>query len=336
MVGSGVGAKHGILFKTAASLESAGRVSTVVLDKTGTITKGEPSVTDVLPADGITSDMLLQLAVTLEANSEHPLAHAIRRKAEEIGLRPETVSAFTVLPGNGLRTYCGTALLCGGSLSHMETVLKTPMPAALRTAAESMAQEGKTPLAFSRDGKLLGIIAVADTIKEDSPDAIRQLREMGIRVVMLTGDNARTAAAVGTAVGVDEVIAGVLPDGKEEVIRTLRESGHVAMVGDGINDAPALAAADIGISMGSGTDIAIETSSVTLAASDLTALARMLHLSRLTMSTIRQNLFWALIYNIVGIPLAACGYLSPLICGTAMAFSSVSVVLSSLRLAKRT
>ena len=339
MVGSGVGAKHGILFKTAASLESAGRVSTVVLDKTGTITKGEPSVTDVLPADGITSDMLLQLAVTLEANSEHPLAHAIRRKAEEIGLRPETVSAFTVLPGNGLRAYCGTALLCGGSLSHMETVLKTPMPAALRTAAESMAQEGKTPLAFSRDGKLLGIIAVADTIKEDSPDAIRQLREMGIRVVMLTGDHARTAAAVGTAVGVDEVIAGVLPDGKEEVIRTLRESGHVAMVGDGINDAPALMRADLGIAIGAGADVALDAADMVLVKSRLSDVPAAIRLGRAVLQNIRENLFWAFGYNIIGIPLAAGLFIpfggwemNPMFGAAAMSLSSFLVVSNALRL----
>ena len=339
MVGSGVGAKNGILFKTAASLESAGRVTVVALDKTGTITRGEPSVTDLLPADGVSAQELLSYAASLEENSEHPLARAIRQKAAEDGVSVDAVTDFEILPGSGLQAMHENVRLCGGSLRHMASVLKSPLPQSVRTAAEAFAKQGKTPLAFSRDGSLLGIIAVADTVKEDSPEAIRQLREMGIRVVMLTGDNAQTAAAVGAAAGVDEVIAGVLPDGKEEVIRTLRESGHVAMVGDGINDAPALTRADHGIAIGAGADVAVDSADAVLMQSRLSDVPAAIRLGRAVLTNIRENLFWAFGYNIIGIPLAAGLFIplggwemNPMFGAAAMSISSFLVVSNALRL----
>ncbi len=339
MVGSGVGAKHGILFKTAASLEMAGRITTVALDKTGTITRGEPSVTDLLPAVGITEETLLRCAASLEANSEHPLARAIRKKAEEDDITAEPVTEFTVLPGSGLRAKQDTSTLCGGSMHHMASVLPTAIPSTMKEAAEAFAKQGKTPLAFSRDNKLLGIIAVADTVKEDSPEAIRQLREMGIRVVMLTGDNAATAAAVGIAAGVDEVIAGVLPDGKETVIASLQETGHVAMVGDGINDAPALTRADLGIAIGAGADVAVDAADTVLMQSRLSDIPAAIRLGRAVLQNIRENLFWAFGYNVIGIPLAAGLFIplggwemNPMFGAAAMSVSSFLVVSNALRL----
>lgn len=339
MVGSGVGAKNGILFKTAASLESAGRVNIVALDKTGTITRGEPSVTDILPASGITEETLLRCAVSLEANSEHPLARAIRNQAEADGITAEPVTEFEILPGSGLRAKHGTTRLCGGSLRHMESILQRAITPAIRNTAEQLAKQGKTPLFFSRDGVLLGIIAVADTVKEDSPDAIRELREMGIRVIMLTGDNAATAAAVGSAAGVDEVIAGVLPDGKEEVIRRLCEGGHVAMVGDGINDAPALTRADLGIAIGAGADVAVDSADMVLMKSRLSDVPAAIRLGRAVLQNIRENLFWAFGYNIIGIPLAAGLFIplggwemNPMFGAAAMSISSFLVVSNALRL----
>ncbi|MBE6656976.1 MAG: heavy metal translocating P-type ATPase [Ruminococcaceae bacterium] len=339
MVGSGVGAKNGILFKTAASLESAGRVTIVALDKTGTITCGEPSVTDLLPADGISAEMLLSCAASLEKNSEHPLARAIRRQAEEEDIPADNVTDFEILPGNGLRAKCGDALLCGGSLRYIASVLSTPISASVHSAAQTLAEQGKTPLFFAKNGRLLGIIAAADTVKEDSPEAIRQLREMGIRVVMLTGDNAATAAAVGSAAGVDEVIAGVLPDGKEEVIRRLRETGHVAMVGDGINDAPALTRADLGIAIGAGADVAVDSADMVLMKSRLSDVPAAIRLGRAVLQNIRENLFWAFGYNIIGIPLAAGLFIplggwemNPMFGAAAMSISSFLVVSNALRL----
>ncbi len=339
MVGSGVGAKHGILFKTAASLESAGRVQTVALDKTGTITCGTPSVTDLLPADGITADELLSLAAALEENSEHPLAHAIRQRAAEDGITPSPVSDFEILPGSGLRAVLDGHVLTGGSLHHMETVLGHALPAALRTSAEALANQGKTPLCFACDTQLLGIIAAADTIRDDSPEAIRQLREMGIRVVMLTGDNAVTAAAVGAAAGVDEVIAGVLPDGKETVIAELRRTGHTAMVGDAINEAPALPPADPGIAIGAGADDAVDSADAVLMKSRLSDVPAAIRLGRAVLRNIRENLFWAFGYNIIGIPLAAGLFIplggwemNPMFGAAAMSISSFLVVSNALRL----
>ena len=339
MVGSGVGAKNGILFKTAASLEAAGRIEIVALDKTGTVTQGEPSVTDLLPADGIAAETLLSLAAALENNSEHPLARAIRKKAEETGITPEPVTEFEILPGNGLRARLENIPLHGGSIAHMQTVIGKALPAAMQKAAEAFAHEGKTPLVFSRDNNLLGIIAVADTVKEDSPDAIRQLRDMGIRVILLTGDNAQTAAAVGAAAGVDEVIAGVLPDGKEAVIASLRESGCVAMVGDGINDAPALMRADIGIAIGAGADVAIDSADMVLVKSRLSDVPAAIRLGRAVLQNIRENLFWAFGYNIIGIPLAAGLFIplggwemNPMFGAAAMSISSFLVVSNALRL----
>ena len=339
MVGNGVGAKNGILFKTAASLESAGRVSIVALDKTGTVTRGEPSVTDLLPADGISGEALLSLAASLEASSEHPLARAVCRKAAEVGLSADAVTDFEILPGNGLRARCGNALLYGGNLRYISTVLSTSVPTQMRDAADNYAQQGKTPMFFARDGHLLGIIAAADTVKEDSPDAIRQLREMGIRVILLTGDNARTAAAVGAAAGVDEVIAGVLPDGKEAVIASLRRTGHVAMVGDGINDAPALMRADLGIAIGAGSDIAIDSADTVLMKSRLSDVPAAIRLGRAVLQNIRENLFWAFGYNIIGIPLAAGLFIplggwemNPMFGAAAMSLSSFLVVSNALRL----
>ena len=339
MVGGGVGAKNGILFKTAAALESAGRVSIVALDKTGTVTCGEPSVTAILPYGDITEDALLCTAAALEANSEHPLARAIRKKAEECGITPTPVTDFEILPGCGLRAVQNNARLYGGNLRYIESTVRDAVPAEVLAASEALANRGSTPLYFSRDGKLLGIIAAADTLREDSTEAVRQLREMGIRVVLLTGDNARTAAAVGAAAGVDEVIAGVLPDGKEEVIRALQETGHVAMVGDGINDAPALTRADLGIAIGAGADVAVDAADTVLIHSRPSDIPAAIRLGRAVLKNIRENLFWAFGYNIIGIPLAAGLFIplggwemNPMFGAAAMSVSSFLVVSNALRL----
>ena len=336
MAGNGMGAKNGILFKTAASLEAAGRTEIVALDKTGTITSGEPKVTDILPADGVTEDELLHLAYALERKSEHPLARAILQTAEERQLAAAEVTDFRVLPGNGLTARWNGAALAGGSLNFIRT--QADVPAAIRSQAERLAEQGKTPLFFSRDGALAGIIAVADVIKEDSPRAVRELQNMGIHVVMLTGDNERTAKAIGAQAGVDEVIAGVLPDGKESVIRALKQKGKVAMVGDGINDAPALTRADIGIAIGAGTDVAIDAADVVLRKSRLSDVPAAIRLSRATLRNIHQNLFWAFFYNTIGIPLAAGVFiplgltLNPMFGAAAMSLSSFCVVSNALRL----
>ena len=338
MVGNGVGAKHGILFKTAVSLEEAGRVQIVALDKTGTITSGEPKVTDLLPADGVEEEELLSLAFALEAKSEHPLARAIIEGAQEKGIEaPGSVSDFQALPGNGLTAVLNGSALSGGNLNFITTHAEVPQ--SLRDQADRLAKSGKTPLFFSRDRRLLGIIAVADVIKEDSPQAIRELQNMGIRVVMLTGDNERTAQAIGRQAGVDEVIAGVLPDGKEAVIRSLRQQGKVAMVGDGINDAPALTRADIGIAIGAGTDIAIDAADIVLMKSRLSDVPAAIRLSRAALRNIHENLFWAFFYNVIGIPLAAGVWiplfgwkLSPMFGAAAMSLSSFCVVTNALRL----
>ena len=337
MVGNGMGAKNGILFKTAVSLEEAGKVNTVVLDKTGTITKGEPKVTDIIPAEGITETALLELAYALEVKSEHPLAGAVVSRAKELEMTAAEVTEFVVLPGNGLTACLDGKTLIGGSLSFMEQ--KIGASDGIRSRAQRLAEEGKTPLLFARDEEILGIIAVADIIKEDSPEAIRQLQNMGIEVVMLTGDNERTAAAVGRQAGVDQVIAGVLPDGKEAEIRRLKRRGKVAMVGDGINDAPALTRADIGIAIGAGTDVAIDAADVVLMNSHLSDVPAAIRLSRATLKNIHENLFWAFIYNIIGIPLAAgvwiplLGWqLNPMFGAAAMSLSSFCVVTNALRL----
>ena len=333
MVGSGVGATNGILFKNAVSLENLSHERTVVLDKTGTITKGTPSVTDVFSTQD-SPEELLRMAFSLEIKSEHPLSRAVVEYAKRHGQTPLDTTDFQVVSGKGVKAMFEGEEVVGGNKEFVGEYAK--IPEVIVEKADALSSDGKTVLYFSRGENLLGIIAVADTLRAEAKKAVRALHDMNITVCMITGDNERTARRIAEELGLDNYRAETLPQDKAAIIEDLRKQGHiVAMVGDGINDAPALAAADIGISMGSGTDIAIEASSVTLSASDLTAIARTLTLSRLTMSTIRQNLFWALIYNIVGIPLAACGYLSPLICGTAMAFSSVSVVLSSLRLAKR-
>ena len=337
MVGNGMGAKNGILFKTAVSLEEAGKVNTVVLDKTGTITKGEPKVTDIIPAEGITETALLELAYALEVKSEHPLAGAVVSRAKELEMTAAEVTEFVVLPGNGLTACLDGKTLIGGSLSFMEQ--KIGASDGIRSRAQRLAEEGKTPLLFARDEEILGIIAVADIIKEDSPEAIRQLQNMGIEVVMLTGDNERTAAAVGRQAGVDQVIAGVLPDGKEAEIRRLKRGGKVAMVGDGINDAPALTRADIGIAIGAGTDVAIDAADVVLMNSRLSDVPAAIRLSRATLKNIHENLFWAFIYNVIGIPLAAgvwiplLGWqLNPMFGAAAMSLSSFCVVTNALRL----
>ena len=336
MVGNGVGAKNGILFKTAVSLEEAGRVEIVALDKTGTITAGEPKVTDLLPAPGVTEAELLRLACTLERGSEHPLARAILQRAREQSLQPGEVTGFQALPGNGLTAVWDGSMLYGGNDRFISQ--QVPIPPELRAQSEALAEAGKTPLFFSRDGQLAGIIAVADVIKEDSPEAIRQLQSMGVRVVMLTGDNQRTANAIGRQAGVDEVFAGVLPDGKEQVIRDLRAQGKVAMVGDGINDAPALTRADVGIAIGAGTDVAIDAADVVLMKSRLSDVPAAIRLSRATLRNIHQNLFWAFFYNAVGIPLAAGVFiplgltLNPMFGAAAMSLSSFCVVTNALRL----
>ena len=336
MVGNGLGAKNGILFKTAASLEAAGRTQIVALDKTGTITEGAPRVTDLLPAEGVTETELLTLAAALESRSEHPLAKAVLADAEAKAITPPEVSDFAALPGNGLTAKLAGMDIYAGNAAFIQT--KLTLPAALAQQAEKLASEGKTPLFFGGAGRLLGVIAVADTLKEDSPEAIRQLQNMGIRVVMLTGDNQRTADAIGRQAGVDEVIAGVLPDGKETVIRQLQASGKVAMVGDGINDAPALTRADTGIAIGAGTDVAIDAADVVLMNSKLSDVPAAIRLSRATLRNIHENLFWAFIYNIIGIPLAAGLFipfgltLNPMFGAAAMSLSSFCVVSNALRL----
>ena len=336
MVGNGLGAKNGILFKTAASLEAAGRTQIVALDKTGTITEGAPRVTDLLPAEGVTETELLTLAAALESRSEHPLAKAVLADAEAKAITPPEVTDFAALPGNGLAAKLDGMDIYAGNAAFIQT--KLTLPAALAQQAEKLASEGKTPLFFGGAGRLLGVIAVADTIKADSPEAIRQLQNMGIRVVMLTGDNQRTADAIGRQAGVDEVIAGVLPDGKEAVIRQLQASGKVAMVGDGINDAPALTRADTGIAIGAGTDVAIDAADVVLMNSKLSDVPAAIRLSRATLRNIHENLFWAFIYNIIGIPLAAGLFipfgltLNPMFGAAAMSLSSFCVVSNALRL----
>lgn len=337
MVGNGVGAKHGILFKTAVSLEEAGKVQIVALDKTGTITCGEPKVTDILPAENVTEQELLTLALALEQKSEHPLAKAILQYGEEQQLTASAVSDFQALPGNGLTGVLNGSKLCGGNYQCVAAV--AAVPDEMQQQARTLAESGKTPLFFSRDNQLLGIIAVADVLKEESPEAIRQLQHMGIQVVMLTGDNEQTAKAIGKQAGVDHVIAGVLPDGKEAVIRKLAAQGKVAMVGDGINDAPALTRADIGIAIGAGTDVAIDAADIVLMKSRLTDVPAAIRLSRAALRNIHENLFWAFIYNIISIPLAAGVWiplfgwkLNPMFGAAAMSLSSFCVVTNALRL----
>lgn len=336
MVGNGVGAKNGILFKTAASLEETGRVQVVALDKTGTITKGEPRVTDILPGPGVAEDQLLGLAAALEAKSEHPLARAVMTKAAEDDINVADVADFRILPGNGLECTIGDKKLFGGSMSFISGLVSVPED--MMRQAERLADEGKTPLMFGLGDKLLGIIAVADVIKEDSTEAVKELRNMGIRVVMLTGDNKKTAEAIGRQAGVDEVIAGVLPDGKDAVIRGLMKQGKVAMVGDGINDAPALTRADTGIAIGAGTDVAIDAADVVLMKSSIMDVAGAIRLSRATLRNIHENLFWAFFYNTIGIPVAAGALiplgitLNPMLGAAAMSLSSFCVVTNALRL----
>ena len=337
MVGNGVSAKSGIMFKTAVSLEETGKMQIVALDKTGTITSGQPKVTDILPAEGVSEEELLALAYSLEKRSEHPLARAILELAQERGLTAEEVSDFQALPGNGLTATLDGAVLRGGNRAFISSYTKIEGP--ILAQAEALAADGKTPLYFSRDGRLAGVIAVADVIKEDSPRAVKELQGMGIHVVMLTGDNEKTARAIGRQAGVDQVIAGVLPDGKEEVIRALKEKGKVAMVGDGINDAPALTRADMGIAIGAGTDIAIDAADVVLMKSRLSDVPAAIRMSRATLQNIHENLFWAFFYNVVGIPLAAglwypiFGWkLNPMFGAAAMSLSSFCVVTNALRL----
>ena len=336
MVGSGLGAKNGILFKTAASLEETGRIEIVALDKTGTITSGEPKVTDILPAEGVSADELLRLANTLERKSEHPLAKAILEYAKEQNVSAEEVADFQALPGNGLTATLDGKPLCGGNDTFIGTT--APVSPEMKAQAAALAEAGKTPLWFSYDGRLLGVVAVADVIKEDSPQAVRELQNMGIRVVMITGDNERTAKAIGAQAGVDQVIAGVLPDGKEREIRKLKTEGKVAMVGDGINDAPALTRADIGVAIGAGTDVAIDAADVVLMKSRLSDVPAAIRLSRATLRNIHENLFWAFFYNTIGIPLAAGVFiplgltLNPMFGAAAMSLSSFCVVSNALRL----
>ena len=337
MVGSGMGAKNGILFKTAVSLEETGKAQIAALDKTGTVTRGEPKVTDIVPAGDVPEQELLSAAYALESKSEHPLARAVNDYASGKGMTPEEVTDFAALPGNGLTARLGGAVLLGGSLSYTQSRL--PVPEALTRRAEQLSEEGKTPLLFARDGSLLGMIAVADVIREDSARAIRELRNMGIRTVLLTGDNARTARAIARKAGVDEVIAGVLPDGKESVIRRLAQAGKTVMVGDGINDAPALTRSDVGIAVGAGTDVAIDAADVVVMKSNVSDVAAAVRLSRATLRNIHGNLFWAFFYNVIGIPLAAGVWyplfgwqLSPMFGAAAMSLSSFFVVSNALRL----
>ena len=337
MVGNGVGAQNGILFKTAVSLEETGRVNIVALDKTGTITMGEPKVTDMIPTTGYDDKSLLKLAYSLEAKSEHPLAKAVVNEAESRNIKADEVDGFKILPGNGLTEQYNGGTITGGSFKFISKQINVSDE--IRQKAEELAKEGKTPLLFAQDNKLCGLIAVADTIKEDSPAAVKDLKDMGIRVVMLTGDNERTAKAIGAQAGVDEVIAGVLPDGKESVIRELMGQGKVAMVGDGINDAPALTRANIGIAIGAGADIAMDAADVVLMKSRLSDVPAAIRLSRFTLRNIHENLFWAFIYNIIGIPLAAGVWipifgwtLNPMFGALAMSLSSFCVVTNALRL----
>ena len=337
MVGNGMGAKNGILFKTAVSLEETGKVEIVALDKTGTITSGEPRVTDLVPAEGVSESELLSMAYALEKKSEHPLAKAVLLKGEKMGLSAADVTDFAALPGNGLSAKLNGNTIYGGNMKFIGTHVAVPED--MKKKSEALAESGKTPLFFAENEKLVGIIAVADMIKEDSPQAIRELQNMGIHVVMLTGDNERTAKAVGKEAGVDEVIAGVLPDGKESVIRKLKEKGKVAMVGDGINDAPALARADVGIAIGAGTDVAIESADIVLMRSDLLDVSTAVQLSRAVIRNIKENLFWAFFYNAIGIPIAAGIFypafqlkMNPMLGALAMSFSSVFVVSNALRL----
>ena len=336
MVGSGKGAKNGILFKTAVSLEETGKAQIVALDKTGTITKGEPTVTDII-ANNISEGELLSLAYSLEKKSEHPLAKAVIKKAEEMNTAFFETEDFKALPGNGLEALLKGEKLFAGNLSFIESRIKVEK--AMKEKAESLAESGKTPLFFAKGNKLMGIIAVADVIKEDSFEAVKELKNMGIHTVMLTGDNERTAKAIGKLSGVDEVIAGVLPDGKEDVIKALKEKGKVIMVGDGINDAPALTRADIGIAIGAGTDVAIDAADIVLMKNSLKDAAAAIRLSRATLRVIHQNLFWAFIYNVIGIPLAAGAFiallgweLNPMFGAAAMSLSSFCVVSNALRL----
>ena len=336
MVGNGVGAKNGILFKTAVSLEQTGKTNIVVLDKTGTITEGAPKVTDLVPEQGVSEEELLALSLALEAKSEHPLAKAILAEGEKKDLTPANLEDFEALPGNGLRGKLAGEELLGGSLKYVSALV--PVSQEMSDRAQTLAEQGKTPLLFARDGKLLGIVAVADTIKADSGEAIRQLKNMGIRVIMLTGDNARTAKAIGDQAGVDQVISDVLPDGKEAVVRRLKSKGKVAMVGDGINDAPALTRADTGIAIGAGADVAIDAADVVLMKSSLLDVPAAIRLSRSTLRNIHENLFWAFFYNVIGIPLAAGCYahwgltLNPMFGAAAMSLSSFCVVTNALRL----
>ncbi len=336
MVGSGVGAKNGILFKTAETLENAGKVKIVALDKTGTITEGMPKVTDIIAANGYDSEQLLSIAVSLEAKSEHPLAKAVMAKAEELKKLPSEVSDFSALPGNGLSAVLDGKRITGGSIKFIES--QTAIPAELRRTADELSADGKTPLCFMYDNRFIGIIAVADTIRPDSKSAIENLHNMGIEVVMITGDNERTAAAVGKQAGVDKVIAGVLPEGKENAVRDLMRGGKTAMVGDGINDAPALTSADVGIAIGRGADVAVDAADIVLMKSHLSDVPAAIRLSRSTLRNIHENLFWAFIYNIIGIPLAAGCFtafgltLNPMFGAAAMSLSSFCVVTNALRL----
>lgn len=337
MVGNGLGAKNGILFKTAVSLEETGKAQIVVLDKTGTITEGTPKVTDLVPAIGVEESRLAALACALEQKSEHPLAKAVTAYGVERQITPEPVTDFEALPGNGLQATLNGKLLLGGSLSYMRS--RVSVPKNMEQQAAALAERGKTPLFFAYDGALLGMIAVADVIKPDSPEAIAALQKMGIRVVMLTGDNPRTAAAIGRQAGVDRVIAGVLPQGKEQVVRDLMEQGQVIMVGDGINDAPALTRANIGMAIGAGTDVAIDAADVVLMHSRLSDVTAAIRLSRATLTNIHENLFWAFFYNVIGIPLAAGVWipifgwtLNPMFGAAAMSLSSFCVVANALRL----
>ena len=337
MVGNGMGAKNGIMFKTAVSLEQTGKMDIVVLDKTGTITKGEPKVTDVIPAEGFDAEELLYYAYNLEQKSEHPLAKAVLEYGRENAVKDAEVEEFEALPGNGLTAVCNGSKILGGNFTFISK--KTHISAIMKKRSEELADEGKTPLFFAKDDKILGMIAVADVMKEDSPQAIAELKDMGIHVVMLTGDNEKTANAIGRQAGVDEVIAGVLPDGKENVVRNLQKKGKVAMVGDGINDAPALTRADMGIAIGAGTDIAIDAADVVLMKSRLLDVPAAIRLSRKTLKNIHENLFWAFFYNIVGIPLAAGVWipifgweLNPMFGAAAMSLSSFCVVSNALRL----
>ena len=337
MVGNGMGAKHGILFKTAVSLEETGKTEIVALDKTGTITEGMPKVTDMIPAGGISEEELLTYAYALEKKSEHPLARAILAKAQENGVKELETEEFAALPGNGLTAVVQGGKMAAGNYNFVSTQVSVTRE--IREKAEKLAEQGKTPLYFAKNGEMLGLIAVADVIKADSPQAVKELQNMGIHVVMLTGDNERTARAIGAQAGVDEVIAGVLPEGKEQVIRQLKEKGRVAMVGDGINDAPALTRADMGIAIGAGTDVAIDAADVVLVKSRLSDVPAAIRLSRATLTNIHENLFWAFFYNVIGIPLAAGVWypvfgwkLNPMFGAAAMSLSSFCVVTNALRL----